>query len=715
MWKLPAGLARRYLQLLYRPEIKLGSLEKALATGEKVILAPHYASFLDPILFGIFAPGEPVVAISPTLARQKWFKRFEDAFEHVVIDLNDPFALKQLDELIEKNRYIVVFPEPEPTTSGLLMKLSDAVLAAAAKSGAWVVPARACNTQFTKYSRMGGRLTCTRAPKVVLMCGEAEKFDVPERGADVREQRYFAHLKLEQMLMDTMMEGIWDKKPLFDSLIEQRRLWGGRHTVAREPDGTVVNWNGLITRIFVLQQIVESLSEVDERIGIMLPNTVMTLAAIVGTQHADREPAMINYSMGSRALLAACEIAKVRKVLTSRRFVDEGKFQPLVDALTAGGLEMIYLEDLVAKLTTRQKIGSLVSSLCAQPTPDAEKYATRNAVVLFTSGSEGTPKPVALSHLNFQANIAQVRTTLDFWKSDVMIAVMPMFHSFGLSTGVLMPLLTGMTIAFYPTPLHYKKIPQYSYETKGTVLLGTNAFLAGYAKNADPFDFFEMRYVVCGGDKLKEATSQIWMQKFGIRVLEGYGVTEGSPVVSVNRMGRCHPGSIGRPLPGIEVSITPVEGVHEGGRLVIKGPNVMKGYIQADGSILPPPETGYDTGDIVTIDDENYITIQGRAKRFAKIGGEMVSLTHVEEVVQEVWPDDAVAVVSIPDDTRGEVIVMLTERPNPNRDELRAGLSERGLPELAIPKKVIQVEAIPRIGAGKTDYQSAARIVQEQA
>ena len=717
MWRLPSGLAKEYLKFRYRPEVRLESLEKALATGEKVILTPHYASYLDPVLFGIFAPGSPMVAISPTLARQKWFERYKDAFRHVVIDLNDPFALKRLDELIEKERYVVVLPEPEPTTSGLLMKLSDAVLAAATRSGALVVPARACNTQFTKYSRMGGRLVCARAPKVTLISGEAQKFDTSdtvEKGADIKEQRYYDHLKLEQMMMDTMMAGIWDRKPLFDTLLEQRRLWGGKHRVAYEPDGTTVDWNGMITRIFILQRIVESLSERDERIGIMLPNTVMTLAAIIGTQHADREPAMINYSMGSRALLAACGIAGVKKILTSRRFVDEGKFQPLVDALMGGDLEIFYLEDLVAKLTGAQKLGCLLSALTAGPTPDAEKYAERTAVVLFTSGSEGTPKPVALSHLNIQANTAQVRTVLDFWKTDTMIAIMPMFHSFGLSTGVIMPLSTGMGIAFYPTPLHYKKIPQYAYETKGTVLLGTNAFLAGYAKNADAFDFFEMRYVVCGGDKLKEPTSQLWMQKFGIRVLEGYGVTEGSPVVSVNRMGRCHPGSIGRPLPCIETSITPVEGVHEGGRLVIKGPNVMRGYIQADGSILPPPESGYDTGDIVIIDDENYITIQGRAKRFAKIAGEMVSLTHVEEVVQEVWPDDASAVVSIPDDTRGEVIMLLTERPNPSREELRAGLTARGLPELAIPKKVIPVEVIPRIGAGKTDYTAAVKIAEEQ-
>jgi acyl-[acyl-carrier-protein]-phospholipid O-acyltransferase/long-chain-fatty-acid--[acyl-carrier-protein] ligase len=361
-----------------------------------------------------------------------------------------------------------------------------------------------------------------------------------------------------------------------------------------------------------------------------------------------------------------------------------------------------------------RKIRALAESRLAWPSPNPEGDAESTAVVLFTSGSEGTPKPVALSHLNIQANTAQVRSTLDFYSTDVMIDIMPMFHSFGLCTGTIMPLSTGMPVAFYPTPLHYKKIPQYSYETRGTVLLGTNSFLAGYARNAGAFDFFEMRYVICGGDKLREETLSLWFEKFGIQILEGYGVTECSPVVGVNKLGRNVFGSIGLPLPCVSVRVSPVDGVREGGRLAVNGPNVMKGYIRADGSILPPPEEGYDTGDIVTIDAEGFITIQGRAKRFAKIGGEMVSLASIEEVVHEVWPDDVHAVVSVPSGDRGEIIVLLTERPSPDREKLRSELTRKGLPEIALPKKIIGVDSMPRIGVGKIDYQSAAGIAAER-
>jgi acyl-[acyl-carrier-protein]-phospholipid O-acyltransferase/long-chain-fatty-acid--[acyl-carrier-protein] ligase len=445
----------------------------------------------------------------------------------------------------------------------------------------------------------------------------------------------------------------------------------------------------------------------------MMPNSSITLAAILGAQRAGREPAMINYSMGARSLKAACSIARIHRIISSRRFVEEGRFQPLVDAISEDGVKFTYLEDVMKGISGTRKIAAFISSMFARPERNPEEMARRTAVVLFTSGSEGIPKPVALTHLNIQANTAQVRTTLDFFQTDVMIALMPMFHSFGLCTGTIMPLSTGMTIAFYPTPLHYKKIPQYSYDVRGTVILGTNSFLAGYAKNADPLDFIEMRYVICGGDKMKESTVSLWSEKFGIRPLEGYGVTECSPVVGVNRLGRNKPGSIGKALPCIRTSLKPVEGTN-GGRLVVSGPNVMSGYIQADGSLLPPPEGGYDTGDIVTIDEEGFITIQGRAKRFAKIGGEMISLAHVEEVIQEVWAENSNAVVYVPDESRGEALVLLTNNPSPDRDDLRSALAAKGLPELAMPKRIVYVEDIPRIGVGKMDYQAAAKIALEK-
>jgi acyl-[acyl-carrier-protein]-phospholipid O-acyltransferase/long-chain-fatty-acid--[acyl-carrier-protein] ligase len=699
-------LTKLFFRSLYRPVIKLDTLERALATGERVALTPHHASRIDPLLFSLFssfAGRSPIAVIPPSMARQRWFGLFKSSFAHEVVDVNDPIAAKHINDLWKKSDFLIIFPEPEPTTSGLLMKISDAVVAALERSGAWVVPARACNMQFTPFSRMSGRLARVAAPRVTMLSGEAAKL-----GGD--GSKYSPKRALESMMNDTMMLGLWDKKPLFDTLLEQRKLWGGRRVMAMDPSGERTDWNRFITLVMVMRRVALSIAKIGDRVGIMMPNSVFTLAAIIGVQRAEMEPAMINYSMGSRPLKEACAIAGVEVIVTSRRFVDEGKFQPLVDAITSGGITVKFLEDMIGGLSTLDKLSAAISARFARPTPNPEKYAERTALVLFTSGSEGSPKPVALSFLNVQANTAQVRSTLDFYSTDVMVDVMPMFHSFGLCTGTIMPLSAGMPIAFYPTPLHYKKIPLYAYEVKGTVLLGTNAFLSGYARNAEPFDFVEMRYVICGGDKLRDATSDVWFEKFGAQVLEGYGVTECTPVVGVNRKGRNKPGSIGLPLPCVSTSLTPVDGVADGGRLVVRGPNVMKGYIRADGSIEPPPAEGYDTGDIVTIDDEGFVTIIGRAKRFAKIGGEMISLAYVEERAQEIWPDEPHAVVSVSGGDKGEIIVMLTERRDADREELRAALSRNGVSELSMPKKIIVVDALPRIGVGKVDYQAAAKL-----
>ncbi|MDR0648542.1 MAG: AMP-binding protein [Synergistaceae bacterium] len=709
MWRF---LAKVLFKIAYRIDVRSESLEAALSEGGRVIVAPHYASFIDPVLFGLFLPGRPTVAVSPSLARQKWFGRVKGCFDHVVIDLNDAASLKRIDDLWKTTSFVVLFPEPEPTTNGLVMKLSDVAVAAIQNSKATVIAARASGTQFTLFSKVKERLTLLRFPKVTILCGEAGKISAETPG-DTESRRRQAKLRLEVMMTDVMMESAWDKQPIFDTLLEQRALWGPKRVMAMEPDGSRIDWDGFIVRIFLVGRIIRKISKAGDMVGIMLPNSLMTLASIIGSQIEGRTPAMLNYSMGARSLKAACGVAKVGTMITSRRFVEEGKFAPLVSALSDAGVAPFYLEDEVAAISAMGKVGCLLSSFFASPTPNAYEAAKKTAVVLFTSGSEGTPKPVALSHLNIQANTAQVRCALDFFATDVMMDLMPMFHSFGLCTGTIMPLSAGMPIAFYPTPLHYKKIPQYAYETKSTVLLGTNAFLAGYAKNADEFDFFEIKYVICGGDKLKESTARLWMEKFGKRVLEGYGVTECSPVVGVNRPGYVKFGSIGRPLPCVRPSISPVEGVARGGRLVIKGPNLMMGYIQADGSILQPSAEGYDTGDIVTIDDDGFITIEGRARRFAKIGGEMVSLAQIEAAVQEVWPEETHAVVSVPDENRGEVIVLLTERPSPDREELRAGLAATGMPELVIPKRIIHAEPIPRIGVGKIDYESALKLAKE--
>jgi acyl-[acyl-carrier-protein]-phospholipid O-acyltransferase/long-chain-fatty-acid--[acyl-carrier-protein] ligase len=365
---------------------------------------------------------------------------------------------------------------------------------------------------------------------------------------------------------------------------------------------------------------------------------------------------------------------------------------------------VVWLEDVRAGLTSLDKLLGLAESLAAGLFHRrARRGPDDTAVILFTSGSEGVPKAVALSNANLVANAMQigVHAVNALTPADVLFNPLPVFHSFGLTAGLLVGLLNGMKVVLYPSPLHYRQVPKLIAGTKATILFATDTFLQGYARAADPEDLASARYVIAGAERVKEETRRMW-DRTGTTILEGYGATECSPVMAVNLPEAHRPGSVGRLLPGIEWRLDPVEGIADGGRLSVKGPNVMKGYLGADGRITPPVEGWHDTGDIVSIDD-GFITIRGRAKRFAKIGGEMVSLAAVEAMVQGLWPEFNHVVVALPDPRKGEQIVLVTDRPGADREALLAHGQAQGVPELWIPKAIL-IAPIPVLGSGKIDY-----------
>jgi acyl-[acyl-carrier-protein]-phospholipid O-acyltransferase/long-chain-fatty-acid--[acyl-carrier-protein] ligase len=336
-------------------------------------------------------------------------------------------------------------------------------------------------------------------------------------------------------------------------------------------------------------------------------------------------------------------------------------------------------------------------------------------VILFTSGSEGNPKGVALSHNNLLSNIIQLASRVDFNQSDIVFNCLPMFHSFGLTGGTLLPVLSGVKTFLYPSPLHYRIVPELVYATNATIMFGTDTFLSGYGRMANNYDFYRMRYIFAGAEKIKDTTRQLYMERFGVRIFEGYGTTETSPVIAVNSPLYNKPGTVGRILSGITAKLEKVDGVDIGGRLMVKGSNVMLGYYKDDlPGILQPPEEGWhDTGDIVTIDEDGFIKIQGRAKRFAKIAGEMVSLSVTEGLAQAVWPNYEHAVVSIPDERKGERLVLVTTHAGYHREELSSYAARVGITALAIPAVIIFVEKIPLLGTGKTDYVTISRLAHQ--
>ncbi len=378
----------------------------------------------------------------------------------------------------------------------------------------------------------------------------------------------------------------------------------------------------------------------------------------------------------------------------------KGKLDALVAAVGTE-VTILYLEDIRATISRGDKIRALVRPRA----PLVHRAPNDPAAILFTSGSEGAPKGVVLSHRNMLANVAQVAARIDFGRTDKVFNVLPVFHAFGLTAALVLPLVSGVPVFLYPTPLHYRIVPELVYGTNATALFGTDTFLAGYARSSNAYDFRSLRYVVAGAEPVKDATRRIYMEKFGLRILEGYGITETGPVLALNTPMFNRFGTVGRLLPGMESRLEPVPGVEDAGRLMVRGPNVMLGYVRAEnpGVIDPPPGGWHDTGDIVSIDTEGFIAIKGRAKRFAKIAGEMVSLAAIEAVAAELWPESASAVTSLPDARRGEKLVLVTERADATRAAFQSFAKSKGMADLAIPGRGVRhrPRAPARIGQAR--------------
>ena len=500
------------------------------------------------------------------------------------------------------------------------------------------------------------------------------------------------------------------RKTLFEALIEARARHGGKAVIIEDQDRRPLTYTDLIRASFALGRRIERLTQPGEHVGVLLPTSMGVAVTFFALHARGRIPVMLNFSAGARNVRAACAAAGVKRILTARRFIAQGRLEDLIEDLSHI-TSITYLEDVRKEIGPADKAyaalaGALPRQFMAKPKPDDI------GVILFTSGSFGAPKGVVLTHSNLVSNVAQVSAHIELDTGWIWFNPLPAFHSFGLTGGILVPLLGGLRSFQYPSPLHYKIIPGLVRETKASVLLSTDTFLNQYARSSQADDLSALEFIVCGAERVRAETHELIRDRFGVMLVEGYGVTEASPVVAVNKPDDNRPGTVGQLLPGIEARLEPVEGIREGGRLHLKGPNVMEGYLGPDGRAEALDGGWYDTGDIVSIGQDGWVKILGRAKRFAKIGGEMVSLAAVEEMVADLWPEARHAVVSLSDEKKGERLVLITDQSEADLGVLAAHLRRLGAPELAAPRRVMRVNELPVLGSGKTDYVAIQRMAE---
>ena len=701
MRNLIKGLMRHIAELLFRVRVN-GDLPDEC---KRLLIVANHESFLDGLLLGLFLPLDPVFVVHTGVVRNPLFRLVLTLTDYLAVDPTSPMAMKKVIRLIEDGRPVVIFPEGRITTTGSLMKTYDGPAFVAAKTGATILPVRIDGAARSYFSRLAAHVPKRLFPQISLFLRPTTHIPMPV-APTARQRRRKAGEAMRRLMQD-MIFATRPTQTLFEALLDAADIQGHRHALVEDLKQIEYSYRDLIKMALTLGRLTARHSAPGERIGLLLPNLAPTLGLIFGLSAHRRIAAMLNYTAGVDGMQAACTAAQIRTILTSRAFVEQAKLGDKLAALQ--GVRLLYLEELREALTLADKLWLMLWALPFPRTALPAGSPEDAAVVLFTSGSEGKPKGVVLSHRALLANIAQIRAVVDFSINDKILNALPLFHSFGLTAGGLLPVLTGAKVFLYPSPLHYRVIPELAYDRNCTVLLGTSTFLGNYAKFAHPYDFYRLRYVIAGAEKLATTVRDIWFEKFGIRIFEGYGATETAPVLAVNTPMAFRSGTVGQFLPGLQHQLVAVPGIPTGGMLHVKGPNLMSGYLRFEKpGVLETPtssvgEGWYETGDVVELDDDGFVKIVGRVKRFAKVAGEMVSLEAVEKLALAASSASHAASTQ-PDPTRGETILLFTTDQSLSREKLQAAARDGGWPEIAVPRRIIAVDALPLLGTGKIDY-----------
>lgn len=690
--------------------VEVEGREHLPAAGEKAIIAPNHVSLLDAGLMYALLPSHAGFAIDTGMADKWWVKPFLKLANTWTIDPTRPLGTRSLINHVKDGETLVIFPEGRLTVTGGLMKVYDGTAMIADKADAPIIPVRIDGLERSKFGYLSSEQTKKvwfPKTRVTILPPEKLELDPELKG---RNRRQTAGARLQDIMVEAAVKTAPIHQTLFEALVLAKVERDTGKPAVEDPLGAKLSYKKLILGAQVLGRKLKPLASEGANIGVMLPNSAGAAVTFFALQSIGRVPAMLNFTAGAQSIQAACRAAEVNVILTSRAFIEKARLSEVILKLEENA-KIVYLEDIKESIGLGDKIAGLWQGSKAQ----VRRKPDDPAAILFTSGSEGTPKGVVLSHTNILANATQSLTRVAVNGSDKVFNVLPVFHSFGLTAGLIMPLVAGVPVYLYPSPLHYRIVPELVYGSNSTILFGTDTFLNGYARAAHPYDFARLRLILAGAEAVKDRTRQIYMEKFGVRILEGYGVTETAPVLAINTPLANRSGTVGRLSPLMEARLDPVPGIEDGGRLYVRGPNVMLGYLRAENpGVLEPPHDGWhDTGDIVTIDAQGFIKIQGRAKRFAKIGGEMVSLSAVEATAAELWPAAISVVVAVPDQRKGERLVLLTANDKANRADYQAFARSRGINELSVPAEVM-VAPVPLLGSGKPDYVTATKVVREK-
>jgi len=695
-------LFKVYFFLFHR--VRVEGLENVPQGLEKLIIISNHESLIDGVLLWTYLDLDLKILVNRARARERRFRFFMQNDYTVPLDTMNPYSLKGIIDKVNKGTSLLVFPEGRMTKTGSIMKVYEGTGFVAYKTGAGILPVHICNTYSTIFSKKEGRRGKVFAPVAVTIGKVLDPIALEDMPPKKRKKK--AAAMIYKTLCDMTYEATNRPSTLARELIRSCKENRGR-ILYKDSTGKEVSYKRSLTGAFVLGGYLSKLP--DKNIGLLLPNLTVTALIFMGLQLFRKIPVFLNYSTGPAALQHSMELADLTTIITSRQFLERIRISRSVFE----GKSVVFVEELKEKIDLKQKLTGIMRSVFpgfySRMRPGEEK---ETAVILFTSGSEGVPKGVCLSHENIISNIRQALTKVDVRETDYFLNALPVFHSFGLTIGTILPIFARAKVFLYVSPLHYRVVPEIAYDEGCTIFVGTNTFLNGYSKKAHPYDFYSMRYIFCGAEALSDSVFERYAKVYGIRVMSGYGATECSPIISINNALEHGYGTVGKILPGMEYKLVPVEGIDNKqgrvGKLSIKGKNVMVEYLKnekANKKFLLEDQGWYDTGDIVEITDDGFLKIVGRLKRFSKISGEMVSLTAVEEALAGQFGErKEAAVMAVSDERKGERLIIVTNSKDAEQKAVREILKTKGFSDLACPREIRYMKDIPKLGTGKIDY-----------
>lgn len=706
------------LKFIFR--VQLRGMEYYPNKDERVLIIVNHVSFLDFLLLAAFLPDNLAFIAHAFYTRQPWIKLFLPFTDTYTVDYphSNLLVIKSLIKKI-KEQYCrcVIFPEGKISTIGTLMKIYEGPGLIADKAQAYVLPICIEGPQYTYFTKKNNQVPRRFFPRVTITIQDKKYLDCSHE-IKGRERRKRLSYQVADIMAELMLLARDCQKNIFLSLLEAKKKFGRHKIILEDMYWQKLTYQQLVTKSFILGQYIKSSTSANKWVGILLPNSIPAIVLIFSLYIHGKTPAILNFTLGQQVLLDALHIANIRTIFTSRQFIQKANLSSLIQKL-ALTYHIVYLEDIRQMLSFKDKFLGFISGLF--PSYFYHRHHASNlnevAVLLFTSGTESTPKAVLLSHANIQTNCYQLHTKFDFNYQDIAFNALPLFHSFGF-LGAIMPLILGVHTFCYPSPLHYRMIPELCYDLGATIIYATDTFLKGYALRAHPFDFYKIRYVFTGAEKLKEETQALWFEKFGIRIIEGYGITETGPVIATNTLTHYKPGTVGRFLPMVKHRLEKVEGL-EGeniGRLFVRGPNIMMGYLINQGTsprLLPPEKGWHDTGDIVEVDSFGFVTILGRAKRFAKIAGEMISLNAIENHALSINNKYLHTATCLNHPKKGDTIVLLTECQDLVKNDFIKYYQSNKISMLLLPKVIFYIKTIPKTATGKIDYRAVTQLAMD--